>query len=82
MRGYCATGRKNSAIPPISVMTTDNTVAKTGRSMKNREIIGEFSLVRRPGLAGRAEVGLSRGIVLPPPLRPACAATAWALPRA
>ena len=43
IRGYWATGRKNSAIPPISVMTTDNTVAKTGRSMKKREIIQDFS---------------------------------------
>ena len=36
------TGRpadENSAMPPISVMTTDSTVAKIGRSMKKREII-------------------------------------------
>src|SRR6516164_6477544 len=40
MRGYCATGNANfSAIQPISVMTTDSTVAKIGRSMKKREIM-------------------------------------------
>ena len=39
MRGYCATGRNSSAMPPVSVMTTDSTVAKMGRSMKKREII-------------------------------------------
>src|SRR5579871_5173287 len=37
MRGYWAIGSETSAMPPISVMTTDSTVAKIGRSMKNRE---------------------------------------------
>ena len=41
IRGYWATGRNNSAMPPISVMTTDNTVAKMGRSMKKREIMAD-----------------------------------------
>ena len=35
--GYCASGRLNTASPPASVMTIDSTVAKIGRSMKNRE---------------------------------------------
>src|SRR5437764_12568275 len=39
IRGYCEIGKKYSAIPPTSVMTSDNTVAKIGRSMKKREII-------------------------------------------
>ena len=38
--GYCATGRANSATPPISTMTIASTFASTGRSMKNFEIIG------------------------------------------
>jgi hypothetical protein len=37
MWGYCATGSVRSASPPISVMTTDSTVAKIGRSMKKLE---------------------------------------------
>ena len=39
IRGYWAIGRNKSEIPPIKVMTTESTVAKIGRSMKNREII-------------------------------------------
>src|SRR5437660_46664 len=39
MRGYCASGNDISARPPISVMTTDSTVAKIGRSMKKFEIM-------------------------------------------
>src|ERR1700736_4669073 len=35
--GYCAIGSEKSATPPPSVMTMDNTVAKIGRSMKNRD---------------------------------------------
>src|SRR5581483_11531897 len=38
MRGYWAIGRLSRAMPPTRVMTTDSTVAKIGRSMKNREI--------------------------------------------
>ena len=37
MRGYCASGKENSATPPASVMTMDSTAAKIGRSMKKRE---------------------------------------------
>ena len=39
IRGYCAIGRNKSEIPPIKVMTTESTVAKIGRSIKNREIM-------------------------------------------
>ena len=35
--GYCATGSVKTATPPASVMTTEITVANTGRSMKNFE---------------------------------------------
>ena len=35
--GYCVSGRRVYAIPPQSVVTTESTVAKIGRSMKNRE---------------------------------------------
>src|SRR5437588_8551534 len=37
--GYCAIGKENTASPPASVMTTDSTVAKIGRSMKKCEIM-------------------------------------------
>src|SRR5262245_4064425 len=48
IRGYWAMGRLISAIPPISVMRTESTVAKIGRSMKNREItIGPLSRGQR-----------------------------------
>ena len=38
--GYCATGSVYSATAPISTMTIASTLASTGRSMKNFEIIG------------------------------------------
>src|SRR3569833_1088750 len=38
--GYWAIGRANTASPPASVTTADRTVAKIGRSMKQRGIIG------------------------------------------
>src|SRR6478609_5355289 len=56
IRGYCATGRWISAIPPISVIATDRTVAKIGRSMKNREITASSLSLR---ISGR---GLVRGL--------------------
>jgi hypothetical protein len=37
IRGYCATGRVNTATAPVNVMTMDRTAAKIGRSMKKRE---------------------------------------------
>ena len=57
MRGYWAIGRKNSAIPPIKVMTTDSTVAKIGRSIKNREIMTTASIL---GFSGCGAAGLAR----------------------
>ncbi len=39
IRGYWATGNWNSAMPPMSAMATESTVAKIGRSIKKREII-------------------------------------------
>lgn len=35
--GYCAIGSQVRAIAPVSVMTTETTVAKMGRSMKKCE---------------------------------------------
>src|SRR6516165_2912026 len=35
--GYCATGSVNSATPPASTTTMDNTEAKMGRLIKKRE---------------------------------------------
>ena len=35
--GYCVTGSAKIAIAPERVITTDNTVAKIGRSIKNLE---------------------------------------------
>ncbi len=37
--GYCATGSENSATPPITIIRTASTFARTGRSMKNFEIM-------------------------------------------
>jgi hypothetical protein len=37
--GYCEIGSEKTAIPPASVMRIEITLAKIGRSMKNREII-------------------------------------------
>src|SRR5271157_4494799 len=37
-------GSANRAIPPIKVMTMDSTVAKIGRSMKNRAIMARAPL--------------------------------------
>src|SRR5207249_11527433 len=42
--GYCATGKENTAIAPVSVMTTDSTAAKIGRSMKKCENMSDASL--------------------------------------
>src|SRR5215467_2903199 len=40
--GYWATGSVQTATPPASVITTEITVAKIGRSMKNRDSMSEF----------------------------------------
>src|SRR5258708_15249622 len=50
--GYCATGSENSDTPPITIMSTASTFARTGRSMKNFEIMMRCLL--RSGLAGRS----------------------------
>src|SRR6266480_3727379 len=47
--GYCARGKLNTATAPVSVTTIDNTDAKMGRLIKNREIKAE---VRRVGFRG------------------------------
>src|SRR5882757_9912344 len=39
MLGYWAMGRVANATPPISTMTIASTLARTGRLMKNSEII-------------------------------------------
>src|SRR5262249_39083458 len=39
IRGYCAMGSVNSAMAPITVMSTDNAGAKNGRSMQHREMM-------------------------------------------
>src|SRR6266446_8434856 len=54
MLGYCATGKVARATEPISTITMASTLARTGRSMKNLEIMARSSpsLVRR-GLEGR-----------------------------
>src|SRR6185312_11041212 len=57
IRGYWATGREYSAIPPIRVITTESTVAKIGRSMKN------FEIMDGAGSAGTSE----RDCSWPPP---------------
>src|SRR5215831_10625701 len=40
MPGYCMTGSRTAAIPPVSISTIASTHAKTGRSMKKCEITG------------------------------------------
>src|SRR4051794_28200002 len=46
MRGYCSMGRPQIATPPSSIVTSAITLAKTGWSMKNREIMGAPSRVK------------------------------------
>jgi hypothetical protein len=43
--GYWAIGNDDTATVPASVMNTDSTLAKIGRSMKNRGIIGGIARV-------------------------------------
>src|SRR5258708_4920034 len=47
MLGYCAIGRVKAATPPISTMTIASTLASTGRSMKNLEIMAGLGSLRR-----------------------------------
>src|ERR1700749_5213042 len=47
--GYCATARLNSATPPISTIRIAMTLERTGRSMKNFEIMAWLPSIRRCG---------------------------------
>ena len=40
MLGYCATGSDRTATAPASISTMASTQAKTGRSMKKRDMRG------------------------------------------
>jgi hypothetical protein len=53
--GNCASGRLKAAMPPASVMNTDSTAAKIGRSIKKREITADSPSERASflGQAGR-----------------------------
>src|SRR5215831_7263310 len=63
--GYWAMGRRNSATPPMSTKTMASTLARTGRSMKNLEIMS-----RGPGRLPRSRLhGLGRGRLDLPRLR-------------
>src|SRR3954447_4645741 len=53
--GYCATGRENSATPPITSIRIAKTLARTGRSMKYLEIIQCGPHPDEPSAARRLE---------------------------
>src|ERR1051326_3569731 len=57
MLGYCATGRGASATEPISTITMGSTLATTGRSTQNWEIMTRY----RPALVGRGLEGRQPG---------------------
>src|ERR1700720_3337546 len=57
--GYWATGRAYSATAPISTMTIASTFARTGRSMKNLEIMAR----PRSRLVGRDRCFLRRDLI-------------------
>src|SRR5215472_7515389 len=65
--GYCAMGSRKSATPPISTKTIASTLARTGRSMKNLEIMPRAPARSRfeVGRRRRLDLGLLRGD-LPP----------------
>src|SRR5215471_5464379 len=44
MPGYCMTGSRTAAIPPVSISTIASTHANTGRSMKKCEITDRSAL--------------------------------------
>src|SRR5882724_11714588 len=62
MLGYCDTGKVASATEPISTITMASTLASTGRSMKNLEIMTPY----RPALVGRSLEGRRLGRDLAP----------------
>src|SRR5262245_55514473 len=66
--GYCASGRLTAATAPASVITIEITLAKIGRSMKNREIMR-----LRPDQPPRAGAPPSRPPAPNAPSRPASA---------
>src|SRR6516162_1243308 len=65
--GYWAMGSRKSATPPISTKTIASTLARTGRSMKNLEIMPRAPARSRleVGRRRRLDLGLLRGD-LPP----------------
>src|SRR5579863_4944731 len=66
MFGYCATGSVNSATPPITSVRIAMTLARTGRSMKNFEIIaGLFGVVVGKCLQLRLDLLSRRGLQQP-----------------
>ena len=65
--GYCETGSENDAMMPASVIRIAMTLAKIGRSMKNREKLPMEALLALGGLGGRRRRWRER------PLRPAAA---------
>src|SRR3954452_9260061 len=75
IRGYWATGKMKSATAPMSVIATDITVAKIGRSMKKCENIGRLSLhaacrinaplIQAPAERWAAQPRAARAVALP-----------------
>src|SRR5215469_7727008 len=61
--GYCAIGSRKSATPPIRAKTIASTLARTGRSMKNFEIMRRAPARSRFGVGRRRrlDLGLVRG---------------------
>src|SRR6516225_10175236 len=88
--GYCATGRLMTATAPARVMTTDNTAAKIGRSIKkcenrmgfSRLFLGEPSPVRGRVTITRPLSGLGSPALLTSPPRSSPRAAPGAEPAA
>src|SRR5262249_52171228 len=62
--GYWATGKTSSATAPITMVRIAMTLARTGRSMKNFEIIGDPSVragARRLGRGRRLRIDFLAG---------------------
>src|SRR5271156_5079768 len=60
--GYWATGSVKTATPPASTKTTERTMAKTGRSMKNREITADHLRPEYRNSWGKNEPDVERTI--------------------
>src|SRR4051794_29351000 len=67
MGGYWASGRLTRAMAPARVMTMDSTVAKIGRSMKNRDMVLRAP---RPNRACRFALAPTPSRPPPSPLSP------------